>query len=268
VPDPATTSSWTIQEGLRQIERIQRYTRIDHATVLEIGSGWEPVIPILFSLKGARQVILTDKYRLCMRSGIQAALQSLRSHEREILARLGYQDDVSRKLAVGSDFEEALHSLGLRYLAPCDCQRLDLPPNSVDIVISRAVLEHIPPPVVGNIFRESLRLLRPGGIVCHIVDNSDHWEHRDKRISRVNFLRFSDGVFKWTCLNPQHFQNRMRHSEYVHMLRGTGFEVLDAEPTVDERSIEVLKTLRLADRFKQFPPDDLAAIGSLILARA
>ena len=61
----------------------------------------------------------------------------------------------------------------------------------MDIVISRVVLEHIPPAQLRCLHDDFARALRQGGIVSHVVDNSDHREHRDKRLSRIEFLRVS-----------------------------------------------------------------------------
>jgi hypothetical protein len=99
------------------------------------------------------------------------------------------------------------------------------------------------------------------------VDNSDHWQHGDRSISRVNFLRFSDSVFRWTYLNGLNYQNRLRHSEYVQMLRRAGFEILRDDKDVDSGSLEALKTLPLDDRFRRFTAEDLATLSSYLVAR-
>jgi ubiquinone/menaquinone biosynthesis C-methylase UbiE len=53
--------------------------------------------------------------------------------------------------------------LRLEYLAPCDCRRLPMSTGSVDIVLSRVVLEYVPPTVIQGIFREACRVIRPAG---------------------------------------------------------------------------------------------------------
>jgi SAM-dependent methyltransferase len=159
-----------------------------------------------------------------------------------------------------------LRALRLTYLAPCDCRKLDMPGGSIDVITSRAVLEHIPPAVITDIFKESLRVLKPGGAACHFVDNSDHWEFEDKTISRTNFLQFSDSVFRLTCLNAQHYQNRLRHSEYVDGLQATGFDLVRAEREVDMKSVATLKQMSVDRRFLKFGVEDLATITSYLLA--
>jgi SAM-dependent methyltransferase len=164
--------------------------------------------------------------------------------------------------------ESRFRELQLEYLAPCDCRALPLEAGSIDIVFSRAVLEHVPKEVIAAIFVESHRVLRGRGVALHLVDHSDHWSHRDPRISAVNFLQYSDRLFSVTCLNPQNYQNRLRHSEYREMLEAAGFHVVSEQKTVDARSVTCLKTMRVDERFKRFSPEELATVDSLLFAEA
>jgi len=262
--------SWTIKQGLQQIDWIRSVKSLESATVLEVGSGWQPIIPILFSLAGAGRVLLTDTTRLCIPATVDAALRSIRAHKSLIIDSLGISGAVfDQGVAQNSsqDIDRAFGRLRLKYLAPCDCQKLDLPTASVDVLVSRAVLEHIPPVVLENIFGESFRILKPGGLVCHFIDDSDHWEFEDKSISRVNFLRYSDSVFRWTCLNKQNYQNRLRHPEYLQMMFKAGFSILREERKVDAKALAALHDLPIGQRFQSFSKEDLATIDSYVLAR-
>jgi SAM-dependent methyltransferase len=269
VPDPSN-NDWTIQQGLMQIEALRAVRPLENAVVMEVGSGWQPLIPALYSLAGAGRVYLTDLRRLCQTASFETALASLRLYRDRILKSLGigekaFDDAVAWKPSDG--LAEGFKRLRLEYLAPCDCRHLDLAAGSLDVVTSRAVLEHIPPDVIQGIFTESFRLLKPGGLACHIVDNSDHWQHSDNSISRVNFLKFPDSVFRWTYLNGLNYQNRLRHSEYLEMLTKSGFTMLREERDVDQPSVAALQTLPLADRFRRFTVEDLATMNSFLLAR-
>src|SRR5262249_26083967 len=127
--------------------------------------------------------------------------------------------------------------------------------------------EHIPRPVLQDILKECFRLLTPGGVVCHFIDNSDHWEHGDKSISRVNFLQFSDRAFRLTYLNSLNYQNRLRHSEYVSLLRACGFEIVKEHRNVDPKALLALDNLPLSPQFSRFSKQDLATMDSYLLAR-
>jgi|ERR1039458_741463 SAM-dependent methyltransferase len=269
-PDPPAVSKWTIMQGLLQVEWVRAARPLASAVILEIGCGWQPLIPVLFSLAGAECVILADSNRLCSPTSFNTALASLRSERTLILDSLAvgehiFDEALSWDPSLGLD--EGFRRLRLKYVAPCDCRRLHMPDASIDVVTSRAVLEHIAPRVIADIFTESIRLLKPSGLACHLIDNSDHWEHRDKRISRVNFLKYSDASFRWTCLNPQNYQNRLRHPEYVDMLCRCGFQILRDEREIDDKALTALRTLRISQRFRRFAPTDLATISSHLLAQ-
>lgn len=262
--------AFAIQEGLMQVRWLQEALgTLEGKVVLEIGSGWEPLLPLLFYACGASRVYLTDLTDLMDTATLAGTLESLHANRQPILDALGmdaarFDAMFSAPVVSRADFFERYRFVRL---APADCQDLPLEPASIDAITSRSVLEHIPPAVVERIFRESGRLLRPSGVLCHFIDNSDHWQHRDHSISRVNFLRYSDRVFRLTYINPLHYTNRLRHSEYLKMLRRCGFEIVRAEPTVEPRTLEEVATLPLAPRFRGFSAEDLAATDSYLLAR-
>jgi SAM-dependent methyltransferase len=260
----------TIEQGIEQIHAIGAAIDLSSATVLEVGSGWKPMIPMLFSLAGTKQTILTDVTRLLHVSSLKATVVTLRANSGVILEGLGVSNEEFEsflKKCDGDDLEESLKLLRLRYMAPCDDRSTGLPSESIDAMISRAVMEHIPPEIIRGILKESARILKPGGINCHVVDNSDHWEHYDKSISRVNFLKFSDSAFRWTCINGLSYQNRLRHSQYGQMLKDTGFSIEREEKVVDPQALKLLENFPVDKQFSRFSKEDLATITSFFFAR-
>jgi len=259
----------TTEQGLLLIDSIQSLRPFAGITILEVGTGWRPIIPILYSMAGAQRVLLTDLRPLCSASTIAAAAASLRANKQLIVSRLSLSDaqfDAALSWKPDWSFADILRHLRLEYLAPCDCQNLDLPAASVDAVVSRAVLEHIPPPVVQGIFRESFRILRENGLNIHIIDNSDHWQHADASLSRLNFLRFPESVFRWTYLNGLNYQNRLRHSQYLEFLQSSGFSILRQEGSVDTKSLADLAHIPLAEPFRRFTQQDLAILTTFVIA--
>lgn len=239
--DP-TNEPGCISDGLKLIDMIGR-DRIKGATVLELGSGWQPLIPLLFQRAGAARVIMTDDKALMDEAYFNNA--------RQILARHGHNVTAS-----WSDFD---------YRAPCDWSKI--PDASIDVIWSRACLEHIPPEALRAIFRQFRRILRPNGVTAHVIDNSDHWEHKDKSISRVNFLKFSDTTWRIMSRFDTFATNRLRHSDYLTMFRETGFELLHSEGDLCEKTRAALSSLTLNRRFHAYDSNDLAIVTSEIVAR-
>jgi hypothetical protein len=270
-PYPISVPEWTIEEGLRQTELLREVGRpLRGARVLEIGTGWCPTVPLLFSLAGAERVVMADSQRLMDPQTVAGTLRELDSRAGALAARLGIEEaEIHAAFAgVPSDLSGLLHRFRLDYLAPCDVITYPLEDGEFDVVTSRACLEHVPPDVLRRMMERTFRLVKPGGWTCHAVDNSDHWSHSDSRLSRVNFLRYSDSFFDvLNRFNPLDYQNRLRHPEYADLLREVGFEVVIARSTPEPNVLEDLRSLPLAPRFQRFPPEDLARLDSYFVAR-
>lgn len=231
-----------IEDGLHLIDMVGR-SRVAGATVLELGSGWQPLIPLLFKEAGAERVILTDAARLTDENYFERA--------RSLLEANGH--------AINCQFSE------FDYRAPCNWATI--PDGSVDIVWSRAVLEHIAPGMIATLFREFRRILKPNGVMAHIIDNSDHWEHQDKSISRVNFLKFGDTVWSIVNFHPLFYQNRLRHSDYLRLINEAGFAIVGSDAEVCSRSAAALDAIVLSTRFRTYDKKDLATITSRVVAK-
>ena len=271
-PYPEQIDEPTLEQGITQI-RMLREANCDPAgkDVLELGTGWQPVIPLLFHVAGARSVTMIDSQRLLDARLLRATCANLSDYSKEIAVGLGMDvSTVASKLEPGdaTDLRSLLARLNLEYRAPYDICGGGVNPAVIDIVISRAVLEHIPHPVLKQIARAFHRILRPGGMMCHVIDHSDHWEHQDSRLSPLSFLRYSAKTFAWLCaMNPLDYQNRMRHIEYIRLFERAGFEVVADESLADQRALQDLERLKIHPDFQQYPPEELAILTSVVSMR-
>jgi SAM-dependent methyltransferase len=256
--DNRANSNYCITNGLEQLAALRGAgVPVAGATVLEFGSGWLPLIPMLFHLAGARRLILTDIERL-MDARTEAMARA------RITARL---DDIAAALATPREALLArLDSFAADYRAPWNPEAH--PAEDVDLVISRATFEHVPEDQLRFFLAQFHRILRPGGATCHVIDNSDHWQHKDAALSRVAFLRYeeTDWVWRLAQVNTQGFQNRLRHSDYRALLQQAGFRIVLAHGAPDPHCLADLRTLPLATRFRDKPAEDLAILTSLFVA--
>jgi SAM-dependent methyltransferase len=236
--------------------------------VLEFGSGWNPVLPLIFRLAGATRVVLTDQERLLDRALVLQAIDAVGAEWSGIRDALGLPDEALDVLQVDRalSLPDLLTALGLSYAAPFDPAAI--PAGSIDIVVSRAVLEHVPEYVLARILQNFRRILAPGGLMLHRIDMSDHWEHDDKSISRVNFLRYSDAVWRFTELSWGNVQNRLRRADYVKMFERAGLRDVTATGEPHGPSLTALRSLQVAPRFRGMPHQELAIIETTVSARA
>jgi predicted SAM-dependent methyltransferase len=130
--------------------------------------------------------------------------------------------------------------------------------NSIDLVYSNSVLEHVPPEVISGLMKESLRVLKPGGLAMHNVGCNDHYAFFDKKISFINYLQYEEREWRfWN--NSLQYRNRLRVPEFVDLATQAGFEVISKKTHVHPGTLEALASLRVAPQFGRFSRDELAA---------
>ncbi|MBM7066793.1 class I SAM-dependent methyltransferase [Actibacterium sp. 188UL27-1] len=254
--------------GFDQIQFLQKSgLDLADADILEVGTGWYPVIPLMLRLAGARHVHLSDTHRLMDLDTLEAARSFLRARSEDLARRLDCpESQIATLLDRGTTgtFEQRLADLGLSYHTPLDYRRATF---KVDAIVSHTVMEHITPREIRRILMHSRAVLNPGGLISHGIDHSDHRAHRDTALSRLDFLRYSDRAWSWLCLNPQDYTNRLRHADYMAMIRDAGYEVLFERALVDHKAAAEVKHLKLDARFAFHGPEDLARLWSHIIAR-
>jgi hypothetical protein len=268
-PAPDATYENAISGGGHHIAAFRREgLPVKGQTFLEIGSGWFPIIPMMFRMVGAERVYLTDPHRLLDRNGILGAAGFLRDRKASVAERLGIDpaqvEDVVEGLD-GLELDQMMEELGFTYLAP-----FEIGVDSVllvDGVFSQTVLEHIPPATIEDIVEGLKGSLPSGTVMSHGIDNTDHRSHRDNRLGRFDFLRYSETTWRMLCLNPQDYTNRLRHSEYVDLFERCGCQVRVERKYASKQEIEEVMGMQLWGRFREAPADDLAVAWSHLVCR-
>ena len=101
--------------------------------------------------------------------------------------------------------------------------------------------------------------------MSHTIGLGDQYAAYDSKITRLNFLRFSDRTWRWLD-NPIIPLNRLRVSDYRRALSESGFEVVD-EISQRADSVDLART-PLAPRFRGYSIEDLAVIHTWLVAVA
>lgn len=130
-----------------------------------------------------------------------------------------------------SDLEE----YGIFYKSPYDASDTEFVDGYFDACISTDTLEHIPKSNIEKIFSEVYRILKYDGIVSAKIDYSDHYAHTDKSISLLNFLKFDEQT--WQKFNHScHYQNRLRHNDYLRIFKEAGFSIIAQDLVYDDEA--------------------------------
>jgi len=255
-----------VAHAREHIAAIKRYRKspLSEAVFYEFGAGFTLAIPLAFHCHGVNRQVLVDirpLLRPALVNDVIVRLQRLGADGR--CSRIPDRGLASRKNQL---FLEQLETYyGIEYLAPFDARDTQLAANSVDCITSTNTLEHIPPADIRAILRECHRILTDDGLMSFRIDYQDHYSYFDGSITVYNFLQYSDR--HWRVYNPAlHYQNRLRHRDYVALLTEAGFSVL--EQNLERPSAEDLKVLRdiqLDARFRGYNPDELGIRSSLIV---
>ena len=174
--------------------------------------------------------------------------------------------------ATGTDIEQARKrsaSFGGRWplrFHTFDGQIVPLPDGSVDLVISKSVLEHVPDRQVASQLADLHRVLRPGGVMIHIIDLRDHLHLAgDDGVvgDWLEALRYPPKLFDAMFSNRSTYINRLRAGEWLDVLAAAGFETEYEErkafPLPDD-----FDASRLHERWRGLDRDELE-IGYLTL---
>ena len=204
---------------------------LEEARFFEFGAGWDLIVPQVYFSAGVRHQHIVDLHRLVSPDLVEDANRRLRRIG-AITSTQTHQTCVSLEALPdqnGKPLNAMLSELGIVYQAPADATNTGLPDASFDVVTSSLVLEHVPGPVIGAIFREMFRIVRPGGVVSSSIDMSDHYSHADPAVAPWNFLRY--GSTTWRLMNPPIlYQNRLRTSEQLELIRASGLKVVSTLP--------------------------------------
>ena len=131
-------------------------------------------------------------------------------------------------------------------------------PNSIDMIFSQAVLEHVDD--LGHCYDGMYRWLRLGGLMSHRIDFRCHNTARDWN----GHWTYSDLTWWLICgRRPYPLINRMPVSQHLRFMQRAGFNVV-----VEQRSPLPTKIneKQVAPRFRSMSRTDLTTGGVFVLA--
>jgi ubiquinone/menaquinone biosynthesis C-methylase UbiE len=139
--------------------------------------------------------------------------------------------------------------------------------ESIDCVTSTATLEHVVKKDIYNILNEAYRIIKKDGIVSFMIDYVDHYSYSDKDLPLFNFYKYSEK--SWKKYNPySHYQNRIRHNDYLKIFSESGFEVLnEIKIMCSEKDMNEIKKMKIDKKFEDYSISDLSVKSAFIFLR-
>jgi len=231
----------TIRQFVDELDKL--HLNFDKNRVVEIGSGWLPVLPydLLFRYR-AKEVLTFD----------------INEH---------YQAATIREF---NNFYEKRFQVGLsnphlppfvQYFPKKNILNVSIEPETIDAMTSRNVLEHIHPGDLELIHKQAYQYLRKDSFVIHQISPSDHRAYTDHSLSLWDFLQYSQS--DWDKIQTRFdYHNRLRQPEYVNLFQQCGFKIsmIKSKGAREGQKLPV----KIHSDFHKFSEEELTA-GSIIV---
>ena len=229
--------------------------------VLELGPGDNFGVALKFLIAGANKVTCLDKF-YSDRDEIQQ-YQIYKAIRDELPPEEKRSFDSIIKLNnhkfefIGNKFEY-LYGKGIE-------QAIEIfPPVSFDMIISRAVLEHIS--AIDAAFNSMDKLLRPGGYMIHNIDLRDHGIFTSVGLHPLTFLTIPEKTWRFmTCHSGK--PNRMRIDYYKHKMEKLNYNCIIK--TILFSAFPVIENIKflLQPEFKKMSSEDLMTETIFLIAQ-
>ena len=244
----------------------------DHFTVLELGTGWFPIVPLGLYLCGASEIWTYDLVPLLRKYTFKRMLYLFCQYDQKGTLKEFLPDVRSDRVAnLQNLLEKSDHKTPERLLEGLnihpiigDARHTELAIKSIDLVCSTVVFEHVPSEVLTGLFKEFQRVSSYHAVMSHYIGMADQFANFDSSITGFNFLKFSDSAWRWLN-NPMIPLTRLRIADYRKLVVDAGYTIIKEDNTCG--AIEDLKKIKLAPRFRNHSQEDLLVLFSWIVAR-
>jgi SAM-dependent methyltransferase len=252
---------------------------LDGAHVLELGPGDNLGVALKFVGAGSR-VRAIDRFVAWQHPERDRAIYARLLENMDPAERARAQKVISSDGTVEPDGE----LLGVTRGIGIEEAEQVFPPASFDLIVSRAVVEHLYD--TAEAFAAMDRLLRPGGRMAHKIDIRDHGMFTEGGQHPLTFLTVSPRVYGWMSRNSglpnrrlvDHYRSLMDEAGYDYRMYVTHLiaDEAELEPHPEEPPAAVMEPAvrlaeevrdRLAPPFDSVAGRDLAVSGVFLAAR-
>ncbi|SDS01418.1 hypothetical protein [Gramella sp. MAR_2010_147] len=219
---------------------------IKDRVVIEIGSGWLPLMPYFFRYMGKAEKVETfDLNRHYQRENIEKLNEAFSGE---------YEVEINK-------VKESAYSLpeAIKYYPNSNI--LDQKLTNCDLVFSRFVLEHLRPETIKSMHLKFKKELKPGAHIVHLISPGDHRAYLDKELSLQDFLKYSRR--EWQKKQTRFdYHNRLRLPEYLEIFNNLDLKIVHLTYEVPDRNSEYYRkfeALNLHPDFTDFTDEELMA---------
>ena len=186
--------------------------------------GWTPFVFLANHLVTGRGGVVTNREATMLDRYVGAAVNAAVSCELDDVPGVPDRRDALERLRWSSRVCDVVGSVRGRLLEHVDVGSLSLPDASVDLCHTGGALEHLRPAQLRAFLSECRRIVRPGGLMSHVLDHRDHLHHADPAWPYLSHLRWSPTAYEVLFGHPLLYHNRLLPSKVAPMFEEEGFE--------------------------------------------
>lgn len=178
------TTKFSIEDKIKSTEASYRLMKkifnqqqisLENKTIVEVGSGWAPILPYLFVYEAAVKKVLTYDINKHYKK------KSIKELNKIFEKKYNNQFD---DLSGNSNLNEKVNYFPYTNVAEGELK-------DADIIVSRFVLEHLSPKDIKKMHQSFENKLKSGSYILHLISPGDHRAYSDKSISLYDFLKYS-----------------------------------------------------------------------------
>jgi len=228
-----------------------RGKKLNGLRIVELGSGWHPVLPLLLICEfGAATVHTFDVSQHYSPARIAEAADEIMKNATHLRA-----DSFLRRAALTGNLPDSIH-----YHPRTKIQEIqEVSGGPVDLALSRSVLEYATSEEIRHIHETSRRWLTHDALWIHLVGTSDDRARQDRRLPQFDFLRYSKNTWARISGNRYAYKNRLRLPEYRSLFQSAGWQVEREKSIITESAIASLNLVPIHRDFAQFSAEELVA---------
>lgn len=171
------------------------------------------------------------------------------------------------KLPVSGDAGAVMAGIGMTYSAD-HATALEAPwRGTIGLMFSTGTMEHYTPAELENWMAMVKQVMRPDGVLSHVMDHRDHRWHADKSIPPLLQYTLSEEEFQQVMGNTLDYHNRWLRSDWVRFFESHGFEVETRTVIPNTPDLVQIDHSQLAPAYRDAADSDLDSLVTHFMAR-
>jgi 2-polyprenyl-3-methyl-5-hydroxy-6-metoxy-1,4-benzoquinol methylase len=218
---------------------------ISGLSVLEVGSGGSIGQGYFFVANGCKDWTATDLY-----SDLLADVKWIENEKKVV-------DQVTKKYWLKARSLVKFGKKKIKFESPLEFRKLDITHydkslrGKFDVVLSRAVLEHVDKNQIPQAIENISKYLKKDGYMIQEIDLRDHINV----LNPFNFFRYEESVWDKLTKGTIFYTNRLRASDYKREFEKNGLKEIYCKSTIEKA---LPKKLLISKDFQKYTKADLS----------